>query len=46
LAKSTFETIQTQAKGDIDSPQKAIDGLVTPLEESLDKYGKQVIEME
>src|ERR1039458_1484582 len=37
LAKSTFETIQTQAKGDIESRQKAIDGLVAPLKESLDK---------
>jgi len=46
LAKSTFETIQTQAKGDIESRQKAIDGLVAPLKESLDKYEKQVIEME
>jgi DNA recombination protein RmuC len=46
LAKSTFETIQTHAKGDIESRQKAIDGLVAPLKESLDKYEKQVIEME
>ena len=46
LAKSTFETIQTQAKGDIESRKKAIDGLVAPLKESLDKYEKQVIEME
>jgi DNA recombination protein RmuC len=46
LAKSTFETIQAQAKGDIESRQNAIDGLVAPLKESLDKYEKQVIEME
>ena len=46
LAKSTFETIQAQAKGDIESRQKAIDGLVAPLKESLDNYGKQVVEME
>jgi DNA recombination protein RmuC len=46
LAKSTFETIQAQAKGDIESRQNAIEGLVAPLKESLDKYEKQVIEME
>lgn len=46
LAKSTFETIQAQAKGDIESRQKAIDSLVAPLKESLDNYGKQVVEME
>lgn len=46
LAKSTFETIQTQAKGDIESRQKAIDALVSPLKESLDRYEKQILEME
>jgi DNA recombination protein RmuC len=46
LAKSTFETIQTQAKGDIESRQKAIDGLVAPLKEALDRYEKQIMEME
>jgi DNA recombination protein RmuC len=46
LAKSTFETIQTQAKGDIESRQNAIDGLVAPLKEALDRYEKQILEME
>ncbi len=46
LAKSTFETIQTQAKGDIESRQKAIDGLVVPLKDALERYEKQILEME
>lgn len=46
LAQTTFETIQTQAKGDIESRQRAIDGMIAPLKESLDNYEKQVIEME
>jgi DNA anti-recombination protein RmuC len=46
LAKSTFETIRTQAKGDIESRQNAIDGLVAPLKEALDRYEKQILEME
>ncbi len=46
LAKSTFETIQAQADGDIEARRKTIDGLVAPLKEALDKYGVQVTEME
>jgi len=46
LAKSTFETIQTQAKGDLESRQEAIDGLVAPLKEALERYEKQILEME
>lgn len=46
LAKSTFETIQAHAKGDLESRQKAIDGLVNPLKEALERYEKQVNEME
>ena len=46
LAKSTFETIQAQAKGDLETRQKAIDGLVSPLKESLERYEKQIQEME
>src|SRR3989337_3858037 len=42
LAKSTFETIQAQAKGDLETRQKAIDGLVSPLEESLKRYEQQI----
>ena len=46
LAKSTFETIQAQAKGDLETRQKAIEGLVSPLEESLKRYEQQIQEME
>jgi len=46
LAKSTFETIQAQAKGDLESRQNAIDGLVNPLKAALERYEKQVNEME
>jgi DNA recombination protein RmuC len=46
LAKSTFETVQAQAKGDLDTRQKAIDGLVAPLKEALERYEKQIQEME
>ena len=46
LAKSTFETIQAQAKGDLETRQKAIEGMVAPLRESLERYEKQILEME
>ncbi len=46
LAKSTFETIQAQAKGDLETRHKAIDGLVGPLKESLTRYEKQIQEIE
>jgi DNA recombination protein RmuC len=46
LAKSTFETIQAQAKGDLETRQKAIEGLVDPLREALGRYEKQIQEME
>ena len=46
LARSTFETIQAQAKGDLETRQKAIDGLVSPLKESLGRYEKQIQEIE
>jgi DNA recombination protein RmuC len=46
LAKSTFETIQAQAKGDLETRQKAIEGMVAPLRESLARYEKQIQEME
>ncbi|MEE8555607.1 MAG: DNA recombination protein RmuC [bacterium] len=37
LAKTSFETLQAQAKGDLELRNKAVEGLVTPLKESLDK---------
>ena len=46
LAKSTFETIQAQAKGDLETRRTAIEGLVTPLREALGRYEKQILEME
>jgi DNA recombination protein RmuC len=46
LAKSTFETIQTQAKGDLDNRQQAIDGLVKPLKDTLLRYEQQLLQME
>jgi len=38
--------LQAQAKGDLETRQKAIDGLVTPLKESLGRYELQILEME
>jgi DNA recombination protein RmuC len=46
LAKSNFETIQAQAKGDLETREKAIDGLVAPLKEALERYEQQIHEME
>jgi DNA recombination protein RmuC len=46
LARSQFETLQAQAKGDLETRQKAIDGLVSPLKESLGRYEHQILEME
>jgi DNA recombination protein RmuC len=46
LARSQFETLQAQAKGDLETRQKAIDGMVSPLKESLGRYEQQILEME
>jgi DNA recombination protein RmuC len=46
LAKTTFETIQAQAKGDLEARQKEIHALVSPLKDSLDRYERQIQEME
>src|SRR5208283_926412 len=46
LARSTFETVQAHAKGDLETRHKAIDGLVSPLKESLGRYEHQILEME
>ncbi|MGH9450042.1 MAG: DNA recombination protein RmuC [Terriglobia bacterium] len=46
LARSTFETIQAQAKGDLETRQKEIGALVSPLKESLSRYEQQIREME
>jgi DNA recombination protein RmuC len=46
LARSTFETIQAQAKGDLETRQQAIDALVAPIKDSLTRYEKQIFELE
>ena len=46
LARSTFETLQAQAEGDLETRQKAIDGLVQPLKDALTRYERQIQEME
>lgn len=46
LARSQFETLQAQAKGELDTRQNAIDALVNPLKESLGRYEGQILEME
>jgi len=46
LARSTFETIQTQAKGELETREQAIKGLVSPLIETLKRYEAQMQEME
>jgi DNA recombination protein RmuC len=46
LAQSRFETLQAQAKGELETRQKAIDVLVNPLKESLGRYEQQILEME
>lgn len=46
LARQTFETIQAQAKGDLETRQKAIQGLVEPLKETLSRYEQQIQAME
>jgi DNA recombination protein RmuC len=46
LAKSTLETFHVQAKGDLTEREKAIQTLVQPLKESLERYEKQIGELE
>jgi len=46
LAKATYETLQTEAKGDLAQRQQAIDELVRPLTESLHRYDEQLRAME
>lgn len=46
LARSQFETLQAQARGDLETRQKAIDGLINPLKDSLGRYEHQILEME
>jgi DNA recombination protein RmuC len=46
LAKETLEKHQVQAKGELESRQKAVEQLVKPLAESLGKVDQQIQEME
>lgn len=46
LAQTKFEILQAQSKGDLETRQKAIDGLVNPLKDSLGRYEQQILEME
>ncbi|MBI3139807.1 MAG: DNA recombination protein RmuC [Sphingobacteriales bacterium] len=46
LAKATLETQVTDAKGELDKKQQAIDALVKPLSESLGKFDSKIQELE
>ena len=46
LARATLEKFQTSAKGDLELRQKAIDQMVKPLKESLEKVDGKIGEME
>ncbi len=46
LAKITLEKYQTEAKGDLEQRQKAVELLVTPIKQSLEKVDGQIQELE
>lgn len=46
LAKTTLEKYQEGAKNDMEQRQKAIDDLVKPLKDSLEKVDKNILEIE
>src|SRR5882724_7067537 len=46
LARATLEKFQTGAKGDLDQRQQAIDQMVKPLKESLERVDGKIGEME
>jgi len=46
LASKTFDVVRAQASGDLETRQKAIEGVVSPLRETLGRYENQILEME
>lgn len=46
LAKVTLEKYQAEAKGDLEQRQKAVEALVTPIKQSMEKVDTQVKELE
>ena len=46
LAQSRLENYQAEAKGDLEARQKAVEGLVTPIKESLNKVDAQIQKIE
>jgi len=46
LAKASLEKFQSEAKGDLESRQKAVENLVAPIKESLNKVDSQIQQME
>ncbi|MBI2471022.1 MAG: DNA recombination protein RmuC [Planctomycetes bacterium] len=46
LAKTTLEKYQAEAKGDLEQRQKAVENLVTPIKQSLEKVDTHVRELE
>ncbi len=46
LAKTSFQTLQAEAKGELAQRQQAIDELVKPLSESLHRYDEQMRHLE
>jgi DNA recombination protein RmuC len=46
LAKASLEKFQSEAKGDLESRQKAVENLVAPIKESLNKVDSQIAQIE
>jgi DNA recombination protein RmuC len=46
LAKTSLEKFQSDAKGDLEARQKAVETLVAPIKDSLDKVDSQIQQME
>jgi len=46
LARSSLETMQAKARGELETREQAISSMIVPLKEVLDRYDAQVREME